>query len=234
MSGYQDYLDALEVLGSAAERAARARDQAGDYGRDDLRHAAMDRREHEQEWDRILTETTHLSRSAQTLARSHGLPVAEAAEAPGATTGPGTEATPTREAADAEATSDMMPVVVELSLARDSALNEGDAVALASTTVPGSPAALADEALLAAIIDSGEQIEGLSTTVHSVTGVPVGREAAESWTGATAVRVSQSQAPSARIAADGSRREVPAQARREVVLVLVPDPWRVAEVLQAD
>lgn len=83
MSGYQDYLDALEVLGSAAERAARARDQAGDYGRDDLRHAALDRREHEQEWDRILTETTHLSRSAQTLARSHGLPVAEAAEAPG-------------------------------------------------------------------------------------------------------------------------------------------------------
>lgn len=83
MSGYQDYLDALEVLGSAAERAARARDQAGDYGRDDLRHAAMDRREHEQEWDRILTEATHLSRSAQTLARSHGLPVAEAAEAPG-------------------------------------------------------------------------------------------------------------------------------------------------------
>ena len=83
MSGYQDYLDALEVLGSAAERAARARDQAGDHGRDDLRHAAMDRREHEQEWDRILTETTHLSRSAQTLARSHGLPVAEAAEAPG-------------------------------------------------------------------------------------------------------------------------------------------------------
>lgn len=83
MSGYQDYLDALEVLGSAAERAARARDQAGDHGRDDLRHAAMDRREHEQEWDRILTEATHLSRSAQTLARSHGLPVAEAAEAPG-------------------------------------------------------------------------------------------------------------------------------------------------------
>ena len=83
MSGYQDYLDALEVLGSAAERAARAREQAGDYGRDDLRHAALDRREHEQEWDRILTEATCLSRSAQTLARSHGLPVAEAAEAPG-------------------------------------------------------------------------------------------------------------------------------------------------------
>ena len=94
--------------------------------------------------------------------------------------------------------------------------------------------ALADEALLAAIIDSGEQIEGLSTTVHSATGVPVGREAAESWTGATAVRVSQSQEPSVRIGADGTRRDVPAQARREVVLVLVPDPWRVAEVLQAD
>ena len=128
----------------------------------------------------------------------------------------------------------MLPVVVELSLARDTALNEGDAAALASTTVPGSPAALADEALLAAIADSGEQIEGLSTTVHSATGVPVSRETAESWAGATAVRVSQSQAPSVRVGADGSRREVPAQARREVVLVLVPDPWRVAEVLQAD
>ena len=128
----------------------------------------------------------------------------------------------------------MLPIVVELSLARDSALNDNDAEALATTTVPDSPAALADEALLAAIIDSGEQIEGLSTTVHSATGVPVGREAAESWTGATAVRVSQSQAPSVRIGADGSRRAVPAQETRDVVLVLVPGPWRVAEVLQAD
>ena len=59
----------------------------------------------------------------------------EAAEVPGATTGPETEATPTREAADAEATSDMMPVVVELSLARDTALNEGDAVALALSLI---------------------------------------------------------------------------------------------------
>lgn len=155
-----------------------------------------------------------------------------AGESPGGTTGPRTEATPTGEVADAEAADDMLPVVVELSLARDSALNEGDAAALASTTVPGSPAALADEALMAAIIDSGEQIEGLSTTVHSATGVPVSQETAESWTGATAVRVSQSQEPSVRIGADGTRRDVPAQARREVVLVLVPDPWRVAEVLQ--
>jgi len=34
--------------------------------------------------------------------------------------------------------------------------------------------------------------------------------------------------------AGGSRRAVRAQASRDVVLVLVPDPWRVVEVLQAD
>lgn len=148
----------------------------------------------------------------------------------------------TADTADATGTAspeapDMLPIVVELSLARDSALNDNDAEALAATTVPDSPAALADEALLAAISDSGERIEGLDTMVHSVTGARVGQEAqeaAESWPDAAAVRVSQSQAPSVRIGADGSRRAVPAQETRDVVLVLVPGPWRVAEVLQAD
>ena len=150
--------------------------------------------------------------------------------------------TDTADTADATGTAspeapDMLPIVVELSLARDSALNDNDAEALAATTVPDSPAALADEALLAAISDSGERIEGLDTMVHSVTGARVGQEAqeaAESWPDAAAVRVSQSQAPSVRIGADGSRRAVPAQETRDVVLVLVPGPWRVAEVLQAD
>ena len=148
----------------------------------------------------------------------------------------------TADATDATGTAspeapDMLPIVVELSLARDSALNDNDAEALATTTVPDSPAALADEALLATISDSGERIEGLDTMVHSVTGARVGQEAqeaAESWPDAAAVRVSQSQAPSVRIGADGSRRAVPAQETRDVVLVLVPGPWRVAEVLQAD
>ena len=127
----------------------------------------------------------------------------------------------------------MLPIVVELSLARDSALNDNDAEALAATTVPDSPAALADEALLATISDSGERIEELDTMVHSVTSAQAER-AGDDRPGATVVRVSQSQGPSVRIGADGSRRAVPAQASRDVVLVLVPDPWRVVEVLQAD
>lgn len=136
------------------------------------------------------------------------------------------------DAADAGET-DMLPVVVELSVTRDAALNEGDAEALASTTTPGSPAALADQALLTALADAGERVEGLDTMVHSVTSAQAER-AGDDWPGATVVRVSQSQGPSVRIGADGSRRAVPAQASRDVVLVLVPDPWRVVEVLQAD
>ena len=136
------------------------------------------------------------------------------------------------DAADAGET-DMLPVVVELSVTRDAALNEGDAEALASTTAPGSPAGLADQALLTALADAGERVEGLDTMVHSVTSAQAER-AGDDWPGATVVRVSQSQGPSVRIGADGSRRAVPAQASRDVVLVLVPDPWRVVEVLQAD
>ncbi len=136
------------------------------------------------------------------------------------------------DAADAGET-DMLPVVVELSVTRDAALNEGDAEALASTTAPGSPAALADQALLTALADAGERVEGLDTMVHSVTSAQAER-AGDDRPGATVVRVSQSQGPSVRIGADGSRRAVPAQASRDVVLVLVPDPWRVVEVLQAD
>ncbi|WP_218961910.1 hypothetical protein [Actinomyces ruminis] len=47
------------------------------------------------------------------------------------------------------------------------------------------------------------------------------------------MRIRQSQPPSTRTGADGTVRTVPAQSAREVVLVLVPDPWRVAEVRAA-
>lgn len=135
---------------------------------------------------------------------------------------------------DADADGDMLPVVVQLSQARDTALNEGDAQALMATTVPDSPAALADESLMTALTEAQEHVEGLDTMVSSVTAVQTDQRIEESWPGATAVRVSQFQGPSARVGADGSKRTVPAQERRDVILVLVPDPWRVAEILQAD
>ena len=135
---------------------------------------------------------------------------------------------------DADADGDMLPVVVQLSQARDTALNEGDAQALMATTVPDSPAALADESLMTALTEAQEHVEGLDTMVSSVTAVQTDQRIEESWPGATAVRVSQFQGPSTRVGADGSKRTVPAQERRDVILVLVPDPWRVAEILQAD
>ena len=135
---------------------------------------------------------------------------------------------------DADADGDVLPVVVQLSQARDTALNEGDAQALMATTVPDSPAALADESLMTALTEAQEHVEGLDTMVSSVTAVQTDQRIEESWPGATAVRVSQFQGPSTRVGADGSKRTVPAQERRGVILVLVPDPWRVAEILQAD
>ena len=48
------------------------------------------------------------------------------------------------------------------------------------------------------------------------------------------VRLSRAQQPSTRTAADGTSRTVPAQASHEIILILVPDPWRVVEVLPAE
>ncbi|MDO5064426.1 MAG: kinase [Actinomyces bowdenii] len=127
---------------------------------------------------------------------------------------------------------DMTAVVLALASARDEALMAGDAAGLAATTVPGSPAALADAGVLESLLASGESIEGLQTSVSQVQEVVVPAEVAAAWPGARAVRVTQSQGPYTRRGEDGART-VPALASRQVVLVLVPGPWRVLEVEEA-
>ncbi|MDO4242564.1 MAG: protein kinase [Actinomyces sp.] len=125
---------------------------------------------------------------------------------------------------------DLVAVVVALAAARDAAIGTADHQALAATTVPGSPAALADERVLAALEAAGERVEGLDTHVATVEPVEVPAADAARWPGARAVRVTQSQPASTRVSSDGERRTVPARPARQVVLVLVPGPWRVAAV----
>lgn len=127
----------------------------------------------------------------------------------------------------------LLEVVVDLTGRRDAALNASDAIGLADTTVPDSPAASADAAVLDALATAGERVGGLDTAVLSVTEVDVPEDCEQTWAGARAVQVRQSQPASTRTGADGTVRTVPAQAAREVVLVLVPGPWRVAEVREA-
>ncbi len=127
---------------------------------------------------------------------------------------------------------DLVSVVVALSSARDRALMAADAGALAATTVPSSPAAQADTRVLNDLIESGERVEGLQTSVSQVTEVDLPDDAAALWPGARAVRVTLSQSASSRSGPSGTRT-VPALRSRQVVLILVPDPWRVAEVREA-
>lgn len=146
----------------------------------------------------------------------------------------GPEAVPQAPAtASAEAGEPLSGVVVALCAARDAALVAGDAQALAATTVPGSPAAAADAGLLDALTQAGEQVGDLHTSVSQVQAATVPPDAAATWPGAVAVRVTQAQDPSTRTSQDGTRT-VPAQSARDVVLVLVPGPWRVADVRAAD
>ncbi|WP_249435551.1 protein kinase, partial [Actinomyces sp. AC-20-1] len=139
-----------------------------------------------------------------------------------ATAGPG-------DAAEALGQDGLTAVVVGLVQARDEAIEAGDARALAATSVEGSSAAQADAAILSALVGSGERVEGLSTRVSSVSGVAV----PDLPDGAVAVELTRAQGASVRVGADGDRRAVPAQQPQRVVLVLVPDPWRVLEVRQA-
>ena len=127
---------------------------------------------------------------------------------------------------------DMVRVVVALSAARDRALMAADASALAATTVPGSPAAEADTRVLAGLVESGERVADLQTSVAQVTDVALPGDAAVLWQDARAVRVTLSQSPLTRSGAAGTRT-VPALGSRQVVLILVPEPWRVAEVREA-
>ena len=124
---------------------------------------------------------------------------------------------------------DVVSIVVALSAARDRALMAADADALAATTVPGSPAAETDTRILTDLIDSGESVGGLQTSVSQMIDTELPGDAAALWPGARAVRVTLSQSASTRSGASGPRT-VPALASRQVVLILVPGPWRVADV----
>lgn len=124
---------------------------------------------------------------------------------------------------------DVAGVVVGLSAARDRALMAGDAVALAATTVPGSPAAQADTEVLTELSDSGEGVKELHTSVSQVAEVRLPDDAEEQWAGARAVRVTLSQSASTRSGPTGTRT-VPALEPRQVVLIVVPEPWRVADI----
>ena len=139
---------------------------------------------------------------------------------------------PSSQTAQSDGT-DMVSVVVALSSARDRALMAADASALAATTVPGSPAAEADTRVLAGLVESGERVADLQTSVAQVTDVALPGDAAALWQNARAVRVTLSQSPSTRSGAAGTRT-VPALEPRQVVLILVPEPWRVAEVRGTD
>ena len=123
----------------------------------------------------------------------------------------------------------MVNVVVTLSAARDRALMAADAGALAATTVVQSPAAEADSQLLDELLESGESVEGLQTSVSQVAEVRLPDDAEEQWAGARAVRVTLSQSASTRLGPAGTRT-VPALAPRQVVLIVVPEPWRVADI----
>ena len=124
---------------------------------------------------------------------------------------------------------DMASVVVGLSAARDRALMAGDATALAATTVPGSPAAQADTQVLTELFDSGEGAGELHTSISQVTEVALPDDAAAQWPGARAMQVTLSQSASTRSGPAGTRT-VPALAPRRVVLIVVPEPWRVADI----
>lgn len=143
-----------------------------------------------------------------------------------------TASAPTPGSGDAPSREDLRAVVLHLYAVRDNAIEAGDAETLATTTAPGSAARAEDDALLAQLVESGETVQGLSTDVLGVVefDVPAQVDAPE---GARAAVVRTSQAASTRVGADGSARTVPAQPARDALLVLVPGPWRVLDVLPA-
>lgn len=134
----------------------------------------------------------------------------------------------TAQAPRADAPGGPQEAVRRLQEERDRALQAQDATALAALSVPGSPAAAQDAQVLEMLIRAGERVEGLRTQVLEPTVVADG-----SSPGAQRVRVRARlrQLEHVRVAADGTRRRVPAQSEHVVVIVLVPGPWRVEEVL---
>ena len=85
---------------------------------------------------------------------------------PAGSPSPATTGSPTARASTptpgGDGAGDMVSVVVGLADARDRALMAGDAIALAATTVPGSPAAQADTQVLTELLDSGEGVRELA------------------------------------------------------------------------
>lgn len=141
---------------------------------------------------------------------------------------PATEVTD-RAARDPDSRIDVTPgeAVRQLLAQRDAALSDGDARALESVAVPGSPAAEADAELLAALEKDGQTVHGLRTSVLRVS--EQGREP----NGRVLVEVVLRQEAHRRVGRDGRTRQVPAQPERRVVVVLEPGPWRMAEIRQA-
>ena len=125
---------------------------------------------------------------------------------------------------------ELLRAVVDLVRRRDRALEDLNARALAATTVPGSPAAQEDSALLASLEAQRTSVVGLSTVVADLRVMRVPAEVKDRWPQACAVRLWRGQEAYTRLE-HGQPRRVPRQVPKEVVLVLVPGPWRVAEVL---
>ena len=145
-------------------------------------------------------------------------PVGVPAEAP-------PKAGPVRVAAATDPDTELAAAVRNLFATRDTALTARDAVALAEVTVPGSPLAATDAALLADLTEVGLQLRGYQTEVLSLTVL-----SAEA--GTAVVRAEVHQAAHERVGADGSVVPVPEQSSQCLRLDLdradVEAPWRAA------
>ncbi|WP_428841525.1 hypothetical protein, partial [Georgenia thermotolerans] len=127
---------------------------------------------------------------------------------------------------------DLRAAVVELLERRDAALTAGDGAALAALTVPGSPAAEEDGALLARLRAAGVRVEGLVTELASL------EERGRAGAGGERVRVDVEvvtrQGGYALVpggaAARGAGGAMPPQPPRCSVLTVLGPPWRVEEV----
>ena len=142
------------------------------------------------------------------------------------------------------AEADLRAAVAGLLERRDAALMAGDGAALAALTVPGSPAAEEDAALLARLRAARVRVERLGTELVTV------EERGRAGAGAGRVRVdvevltrqsgyvfvSGESVPGAGGPAEAARTggaagaEVPAQPPRCAVFTVLGPPWRVEEV----
>lgn len=128
--------------------------------------------------------------------------------------------------ASAGAADDLGAVAVGLTRARAAALAAVDARALTSVDAPGSPALVADLALVRTL--GGAHLEGVQVEVTATPSAAPG-------TGSAAVVVTSATSAYARVEEDGSRTAVPASPARTVVLDLrrTSEGWRVWDVRPA-